>query len=66
MWLLRGAHDARLEAAGGALGLVLTAQVGAGIANVLLVAVVHGAGAALLLLTLVSVYHVTRPPRWAL
>jgi len=70
IWLLRGAHDARLKAVGGALGLVLTAQIGAGIANVLLglpliVAVAHSAGAALLLLTLVSVYHVTRPPRSA-
>lgn len=64
VWLLRGAHDTRLKAAGGALGLVLTAQVGAGIATELLgfpLAVAHGAGAALLLLTLVSVYHVVRP-----
>jgi cytochrome c oxidase assembly protein subunit 15 len=62
--LLRGAHDARLKAAGGALGLVLSAQVGAGIATELLgspLAAVHGLGAAMLLLTLVSVYHVVRP-----
>lgn len=66
MRLLRGAHDARLKAAGGALGLVLSAQIGAGIAVEQLgsptaAALAHGAGAALLLLTLVSVYHVIRP-----
>lgn len=64
--LLRGAHDARLKTVGGALGLALSAQIGAGIASELLAlpvvaAVAHGAGAALLLLTLVSVYHVLRP-----
>ncbi len=67
-WLLiRGNHDWRLKASGGALALVLLTQIGLGVANVVLglplwVAVAHNAGAAVLLLTLVTVYHVLRPP----
>lgn len=66
--LVRGDHDRRLQVAGGILALVLLGQIGLGIANVLLglplaVAVAHNAVAALLLLTLVTVYHVARPAR---
>jgi cytochrome c oxidase assembly protein subunit 15 len=66
--LVRGGHDRRLKTAGAALVVVLLAQVGLGVANVVLglplwVAVSHNAVAALLLLTLVTVYHVVRPAR---
>ncbi len=65
--LVRGGHDGRVKMAGGALALVLLAQVSLGIGSVVLglplpVAVAHNGVAALLLLTLVTVYHVTRPP----
>ncbi len=68
--LMRGDHDQRLKVVGGVLALVLLSQIGLGIANVLLglplaVAVAHNGGAALLLLTLVTVYHVARPARTA-
>lgn len=68
--LLRGEHDHRLKIAGGVLALVLLAQISLGIANVMLglplaVAVAHNGVAALLLLTLVTVYHVARPARTA-
>ena len=70
-WLLRGDHDVRLKNAGGVLALVLLAQVALGIGNVVLglplwVAVAHNGVAALLLLTLVTVYHVARPPARAI
>lgn len=70
LMLLRGDHDLRLRVSGAVLALVLLFQVGLGIANVLLglplaVAVAHNAGAILLLLTLVSVYHMARPARTA-
>ncbi len=68
--LMRGPHDRRLRSAGGVLALVLLVQIGLGIGNVqlglpLVVAVAHNAGAAVLLLTLVTVYHVIRPPKSA-
>jgi len=66
-YLLSGVHEPRIKRAGVALVLVLFFQIGLGIANVLLslplmIAVSHNGGAALLLLTLVTVYHVVRPP----
>ena len=64
--LMRGAHDRRLKVVGSALALVMLVQVILGIGNVMLglplaVAVAHNGVAALLLLTLVTVYHVARP-----
>lgn len=62
-------RDRRLRAAGGALGVLLTIQIGLGIANVawrlpLSVATAHNGGAALLLLTLViTLRFVTPSPR---
>jgi len=66
LMLLRRDHDRRLRVSGAVLALILLCQMGLGIANVLLglplaVAVAHNGGAILLLLTLVSVYHVARP-----
>ena len=59
-------RDPRLRRAGVVLLLVLLMQVALGIANVLLslplpVAVAHTGMAAVLLMTLVFNYHVTRP-----
>jgi cytochrome c oxidase assembly protein subunit 15 len=68
LWLSRAGPTAGL-AAGGALVLVLLlVQVGLGVANVLLalpieVAVAHHGTAALLLLSLVAVYHMALPAR---
>ena len=58
----------RLKAAAGTLLVLVVAQAGLGIANVLLalpiaVAVGHNAGAILVLLSAVTVYHMARPPR---
>ena len=69
-WLIQGNHDRRVKTAGVVLALALLAQVALGIGNVvlglpLLVAVAHNGVAALLLLTLITVYHVVRPPRSA-
>ena len=66
--LLTGVHDQRLKTSGGALALVLLAQIALGIGTVMMdlplaLALAHTAGAAFLLLTLVTVYHVVRPPR---
>lgn len=67
-WLLYGDHDRRLKTVGAVLGLALVSQIALGVGNVvlglpLLVAVAHNGVAALLLLTLVTVYHVVKPPR---
>lgn len=64
--MMRRDTDSRLKTAGAALLLVLSLQIVLGIANVLLslplpVAVAHNGMAAVLLLTLLTVYHVTRP-----
>ena len=64
--MLRPERDKRLKKAAVTLMLVLVTQVGLGIANVILslpltVAVAHNGVAALLLLTMVLTYHVTRP-----
>lgn len=66
-YLLTGQHEPRIKRAGSVLVLVLFCQVGLGIGNVLLslplpVAVLHNGGAALLLVTLATVYHIVRPP----
>ena len=68
--LVLGNHDGRLRVAGLALAGVLAAQIALGIGNVvfglpLSVAVAHNGVAALLLLTLVAVLHIARPPRSA-
>ncbi len=60
----------RARALGAVLGGLLAIQLGLGIANVLLrlpvaLAAGHNAGAALLLLCLVYLYHLSRPPRVA-
>jgi cytochrome c oxidase assembly protein subunit 15 len=67
-FLMSGQHEPRIKRAGAALVLVLFVQIGLGISNVLLglplgVAVSHNGGAALLLLTLATVYHIVRPPQ---
>ena len=64
--MMRRDRDRRLKNVGAALLLVLLLQIALGIANVLLslplpVAVAHNAVAAILLLTLVLTYHVSRP-----
>ncbi len=68
VYLMRSAPSRRLAAAAGVMLLLLVAQVSLGVGNVLLqlplgVAVAHNATAALLLLSTVSVYHMTAPPK---
>ena len=63
--MMRGDRDRRLKNAGAVLAIVLLVQIGLGIANVLLslpllVAVAHTGMAAVLLMTLVLAYHVSR------
>ena len=65
--IFASAAAGRLRAAGAVLLIVTLAQAGLGIANVLLglpiaIAVGHNAGAILLLLSGVTVYHMARPP----
>ena len=66
-WLMMGRfRDRRLKTTGIILFSVLVVQIALGVANVLLslplpVAVSHNGVAAILLLTLISTYHVTRP-----
>lgn len=67
-YLMRSRLSRRLARAAGVMLLFLIAQVSLGIANVLLhlplgVAVAHNAVAALLLLSVVSVYHMAAPPK---
>ncbi len=66
MFLMRSGLNRRLASAAGVMLMLLIAQILLGIGNVLLhlpigVAVAHNAGAALLLLSTVSVYHMTAP-----
>jgi cytochrome c oxidase assembly protein subunit 15 len=68
VYLMRSGLDRRLAGAAGVMLLLLMAQVSLGIGNVLLqlplgVAAGHNAMAALLLLSTVSVYHMTAPPK---
>ncbi len=68
VYLMRSGLSRRLALAAGVMLLLLLAQVSLGIGNVLLqlplgVAVAHNAVAALLLLSTVSVYHMTAPPK---
>jgi cytochrome c oxidase assembly protein subunit 15 len=65
LWLL---SESRTVGVGVALLVALATQIGLGVANVLLglplaVAVAHNAGAAVLLLSLVTVLHKLWPPR---
>lgn len=67
VYLMRSGLCRRLAGAAGVMLVLLIAQVSLGIGNVLLhlplgVAVAHNAGAALLLLSTVSVYHMAAPP----
>jgi cytochrome c oxidase assembly protein subunit 15 len=70
IWLVRRlvmtARDPALRLAGGAVAVLLIIQLGLGIANVVLylplpVAVAHTGGAALLLLSLVTINHLLQP-----
>jgi cytochrome c oxidase assembly protein subunit 15 len=68
VYLMRSAGDRRLARAAGVMLVLLIAQVVLGIGNVSLhlplgIAVGHNAGAALLLLATVSVYHRAAPPK---
>jgi cytochrome c oxidase assembly protein subunit 15 len=67
VYLMRAGADRRLAVAAGVMLMLLAAQLLLGIGNVVLhlpiaVAVAHNAGAALLLLATVSVYHRASPP----
>ncbi len=71
VYLMRSRISRRLSAAAGIMLTVLILQVALGVSNVvfhlpLAVAVAHNGMAALLLLSLVSVYHTANPPRAAL
>ncbi|HSS64652.1 MAG TPA: COX15/CtaA family protein [Gammaproteobacteria bacterium] len=68
VYLMRSDLERRLTTAAGVVLALLVMQVLLGIGNVVLhlplgVAVAHNAGAALLLLATVSVYHMTVPPK---
>jgi len=68
MYLMRSGPNRRLAGAAGVMLVLLMAQVLLGIGNVLLhlplgIAVAHNAGAVLLLLATVSVYHMAAPAK---
>ncbi len=65
-WLVVATSNRGLRYAGGAIVILLISQIGLGIANIVLhlplpVAVAHTSGAALLLLSLVTLNHLIRP-----